>query len=60
MSSNYYCKKCGNSRLFEEVNVFKTTVDQTGENITSDEFFYRENVICLECEATLEDNEIIE
>lgn len=59
----YKCLKCGNKNEFEEVNVIKTYVklNNYGEiDQTSDEFFYRENVICLECESTLEDKDIIE
>lgn len=59
----YKCKKCGNTTNFEEQNVVKTLVQQdvNGEIIsTSDEFFYREDVVCLECGSTLNDGKIIE
>jgi predicted nucleic-acid-binding Zn-ribbon protein len=58
----YKCNKCGNEVLFEEHNVIKTCVRQEYDKIvnTSDEFFYREDVVCLECEATLNDGDITE
>lgn len=55
----YKCKKCGNVTDFEEVNVIKTCINQNTEN-SSDEFFYRENVVCLNCNSTLEDGDIEE
>lgn len=55
----YKCIKCNNTEHFEEVNVIKTYVNQK-EDRTSDEFFYRENVICLECDSTMEDGDVIE
>lgn len=55
----YLCKKCGNTIEFEEINIIKTYVNQDNK-MTSDEFFYRENVICLECQSTMEDNLIID
>lgn len=55
----YRCIKCNNAEHFEEVNVIKTYVNQK-EDRTSDEFFYRENVICLECDSTMEDGDVIE
>ena len=58
----YKCKKCGNIENFEEQNVIKTLVCQESGKIkcTSDEFFYREDVVCLECESTLNDGDIEE
>lgn len=59
----YHCKKCGNKTQFEEQNVIKTYVKQDDKgNIkeTSDEFFYREDVVCLECESTLNDGVVKE
>ena len=55
----YKCNKCGNIESFEEINVMKTYVSQGKEEKTYDEFFYKENTICLECEATEEDGNII-
>jgi len=55
----YKCNKCGNVNEFEEINVYKTYVNQK-DSKTSDEYFYRENVVCLECESTLEDGDITE
>lgn len=57
----YKCKECGNKNEFEELNVVKTYVNQaTGERIDhvnslSEEFFYRVDVVCLQCGNTLED-----
>ena len=59
----YKCKKCGNNTHFEEQNVIKTLIIQNegGEMATtSDEFYYREDVVCLTCESTLNDGDIIE
>lgn len=60
----YKCKKCNNVTEFEEINVMKTYIrqDEDGEcrHYTTDEFFYRENVICLECSSTLEDGDVVE
>ena len=59
----YKCKKCGNKTHFEEQNVIKTLIIQNegGEvTTTSDAFYYREDVVCLECESTLNDGDIIE
>lgn len=58
----YKCNKCGNDKSFEEQNVIKTYIKQEQDKIkeTSDEFFYREDVICLECESTLNDGDISE
>lgn len=58
----YKCIKCGNVEGFEEQNVIKTYVKQNkdGDIIsTSDEFFYLEDVICLECGGTRNDEDII-
>lgn len=54
----YRCLKCGNRNSFEEINVYKTYISQDINN-SSDEFFYKENVICLECNSSEEDGEII-
>ena len=59
----YKCKKCGNTTYFEEQNVIKTLLIQNeyGEiETTSDTFDYKEDVVCLECESTLNDGDIIE
>lgn len=59
----YICNKCGNIVDFEEINVIKTHVHQDyieKNNTTSDEFDYRENVICLNCNSTLEDGDVFE
>lgn len=58
----YKCNKCGNEVEFEEINVIKTYINQNEVSVLSnnDEFFYRENVICLECESTLKDGNITE
>ena len=58
----YKCNKCGNTNEFEEINVVKTYINQKvrDEYENNDEFFYRENVICLECEGTLEDGDLAE
>lgn len=59
----YKCKKCGNNTHFEEQNIIKTLIIQNeGGEIatTSDAFYYREDVVCLECESTLNDGDIIE
>lgn len=60
----YKCIKCNNVKEFEEINVVKTYISQNkqGEvdNYVSDEFFYRENVVCLECSSTMEDGDVIE
>ncbi|MGL5328220.1 MAG: hypothetical protein ACRDD7_03055 [Peptostreptococcaceae bacterium] len=60
----YKCIKCNNVKEFEEINVVKTYMRQneTGEvdHYISDEFFYRENVVCLECLSTMEDGNVIE
>lgn len=58
----YKCNKCGNIKEFEEQNVIKTYICQEQGKVkdTSDEFFYREDVVCLECGATLNDKDIID
>lgn len=61
----YICNKCGNRIEFEEVNVMKTYIKQNevGDDISDgsfDEFDYRENVICLKCESTFEDGDVVE
>lgn len=59
----YKCKVCGNTTDFEEVNIIKTHIKQNekGEIIhEQDEYGYRENCICLDCEKTMEDGDIVE
>ena len=59
----YKCKKCNNITEFEEQNVIKTYIEQNNAGdicFTSDEFFYREDIICLECGATYNDKDVIE
>lgn len=58
----YKCNSCGNESEFEEQNVYKTYVKQIkdGDISTCDEFFYREDVVCLECNSTLNDGIIEE
>lgn len=60
----YRCNNCGNISEFEEINVVKTYINQNNKEVSdiqnTDEFFYRENVICLECERTMEDEYVVE
>lgn len=60
----YRCNNCGNISEFEEINVIKTYINQDNKEVSNihniDEFFYRENVICLECECTMEDEDVVE
>lgn len=58
----YKCLKCGNVNEFEEINVIKTYICQNSENDidSEDEFFYRENVICLNCNSPMDDGMVIE
>jgi len=58
----YKCNKCGNTKEFEEQNVIKTYILQDNNKIesTNDEFFYLEDVVCLNCGSTLNDGNIIE
>lgn len=59
----YKCKKCGNKIEFEEQNIIKTYINQTNDGKienTSDKFSYREDVVCLECQSTLNDGDVIE
>lgn len=58
----YKCNNCGNESEFEEQNVYKTYVKQINDSdiSTCDEFFYREDVVCLECNYTLNDGIVVE
>ncbi|MGL5328402.1 MAG: hypothetical protein ACRDD7_03970 [Peptostreptococcaceae bacterium] len=61
MYLGYKCKKCDNTEEFEEINVVKTYIAlENGycNHQTSDEFFYKENVVCLKCGATKDDNDV--
>ena len=56
----YKCKKCGNENTFVERNSFLTTIIlEDGEVVCGhDEFEYCIEVICFECKATSEDEDI--
>ena len=57
----YKCNKCENEVEFEEINVIKTYINQEIEfKGDKDEFLYRENVVCLKCEGTMGDGDVIE
>lgn len=59
----YQCKVCGNKKSFYEHNNIKTHVvldGQTGEiAYTSDEFLDCEKVVCEVCNASTDDNAIL-
>lgn len=57
----YKCYKCGNVNEFKEFNTHETYIEQEDDGdiiYTGDDWAYREDVICLNCDATFKQGHV--